>query len=83
MIMKDLLNPAIQKTTQKDIDDLMGLIKADQVIIDVDIRIGNRHLDGLMGLEILLDCMMHDYLNSLSKEDIEMKVMHSKMGLYE
>lgn len=81
--MKDLLNPAIQKTTQKDIDDLMGLIKADQVIIDVDIRIGNRHLDGLMGLEILLDCMMHDYLNSLSKEDIEMKVMHSKMGLYE
>ena len=74
----------LEATQQEHIDDLMALIKAEKVIIDVDIRMGHiKFSDGLMGLEVLLDQMMYDYLNSLSKEDIELAVMQGKMGLKE
>ena len=74
----------LEATQQEHIDDLIALIKAEKVIIDVDIRMGHiKFSDGLMGLEVLLDQMMYDYLNSLSKEDIELAVMQGKMGLKE
>ena len=74
----------LEATQQEHIDDLMALIKAEKVIIDVDIRMGHiKFSDRLMGLEVLLDQMMYDYLNSLSKEDIELAVMQGKMGLKE